>query len=208
MLRKGHACHRILIQSEKYFAKTKKADDYIITVGQNKRHIKEIITTCLETQLDLTLHVWLEKLKTKGSLKQTSEMIEEIKAIRKQLILGKRKTDVPCIDSKPIVPKNVREYLLRRSGVTGFGIWGCSGFKIFVEMATDDKMIKRELIKLNKNFFEKYHLNIETRNMAEKQTMRRYNSSSLKYKLEGQFQKLFTKPYDKRRNWTITLLYR
>lgn len=113
MLRKGHACHRILIQSEKYFAKTKKADDYIITVGQNKRHIKEIITTCLETQLDLTLHVWLEKLKTKGSLKQTSKMIEEIKAIRKLLLLGKRKTDVICTDSKPIVPKNVREYLLR-----------------------------------------------------------------------------------------------
>lgn len=60
-------------------------EDYIVTVGQNKRHIKENITTCLETELDLILQVWLRKIKAKGSLKQTSEMIEEIKAIRKQL---------------------------------------------------------------------------------------------------------------------------
>lgn len=117
MLRKGHACHKILIQSEKYFAKTKKAGDYIFTVGQNKRHIKEIITTCLETELDLILKVWLKKLNAKGSLKQTLEMIEEIKAIRKQLILDNSKSTtvpvVPCIDSKPIVPKNVREHLFR-----------------------------------------------------------------------------------------------
>lgn len=117
MLRKGHACHKILIQSEKYFAKTKKADDYIVTVGQNKRHIKEIITTCLETELDLILQVWLRKIKAKGSLKQTSEMIEEIKAIRKQLILNNSKStaapDVPSIDIKLIVPKNVREHLFR-----------------------------------------------------------------------------------------------
>lgn len=157
MLRKGHACHKILIQSEKYFAKTKKADDYIVTVGQNKRHIKEMITTCLETELDLILQVWLRKIKAKGSLKQTSEMIEEIKAIRKQLILDNSKStaapDVPSIDSKLIVPKNVREHLFRRSDVTGFGIWGCSAFKIFVNMANDDEILKRELIKLNKNFF-------------------------------------------------------
>nr|XP_034318945.1 uncharacterized protein LOC117687017 [Crassostrea gigas] len=169
MLRKGHACHKILIQSEKYFAKTKKADGDVITVGQNKRDIKEIITTCLETELDQILKVWLKKLKAKGSLNQTLEMIEEIKAIRKQLILENSKStaahDVPCIDSKPIVPKNVREHLFRRSGVTGFGIWGCSAFKIFVNMANDDEILKKELIKLNKNFFEKYQLKIETRNM-------------------------------------------
>lgn len=92
-------------------------EDYIVTVGQNKRHIKENITTCLETELDLILQVWLRKIKAKGSLKQTSEMIEEIKAIRKQLILDNSKStaapDVPSIDSKLIVPKNVREHLFR-----------------------------------------------------------------------------------------------
>lgn len=117
MLRKGHACHKILIQSEKYFAKKTKADGDVITVGQNKRDIKEIITTCLETELDLILKVWLKKFKAKGSLKQTLEMIEEIKAIRKDLMLDKSKNtttpDVLCVDSKPIVPKNVREHLFR-----------------------------------------------------------------------------------------------
>lgn len=166
ILRKGHACHKILIQSEKYFAKTQKADDYIITVGQNKEQIKEIITTCLETQLDYMLKAWLRQLNTKGFLKETSEMIEEIKAIRKELILDRSKnmtaSDVPCNDSKSIVPKNVRNYLFRRSDVTGFGIWGCSAFKIFVKMANDDEILKRELIKLNKNFFKKYQLKIET----------------------------------------------
>lgn len=115
-MRKGHACHKILIQSEKYFAKTKIADDNIITVGQNKEQIKEIITTCLETQLDYMLNAWLRQLNTKGFLKETSEMIEEIKAIQ-QLILDKSKnmaaSDVPCNDSKSIVPKNVRDYLFR-----------------------------------------------------------------------------------------------
>lgn len=165
ILRKCHACHKILIQSEKYVAKTKKADECIITVGQNKEHIKKIVTTCLETQLDVMLRVWLGKLKTKGSSKQTAEMIEEIKAIRKDLMLDKSKNtttpDVLCVDSKPIVPKNVREHLFRRPDVIGFGIWGCSAFKIFVKMAIDDQILKRELIKLNKNFFEKYQLKIE-----------------------------------------------
>lgn len=84
-MRKGHACHKILIQFKKYVAKTPKADDYIITVGQNKEQIKEIITTCLETQLDYMLNAWLWQLNTKGFLTETSEMIEEIKAIRKEL---------------------------------------------------------------------------------------------------------------------------
>lgn len=168
-MRKGNACHKILIQSEKYFAKTKRADDNIITVGQNEEHIKKMITTCLETELDHMLRAWLRKLNTKGFLKQTSEMIEEIKAIRKQLILDRSKnmaaSDLLCHDSKSIVPKNVKDYLFRRSDVTGFGIWGCSAFKIFVKMANDDEILKRELIKLNKNFFEKYQLKIETRDM-------------------------------------------
>lgn len=116
-MRKGHACHKILIQSEKYFAKTKIADDNIITVGQNKEQIKEIITTCLETQLDYMLNAWLRQLNTKGFLKETSEMIEEIKAIRKQLKLNRSKnmaaSDLPYNDSKSIVPKNVRDYLFR-----------------------------------------------------------------------------------------------
>lgn len=57
-------------------------------------------------------------------------------------------------------------------------------------------MLKKELINLNPNFFEKYHLEVETRNMVEKQTMRHYVSTSLKYNMEDTFQKLSRKPYD------------
>lgn len=57
-------------------------------------------------------------------------------------------------------------------------------------------MLKKELINLNPNFFEKYHLEVETRNMVEKQTMRHYVSTSIKYNMEDTFQKLSRKPYD------------
>lgn len=115
-MRNGHACHRILIQSEESMSKTKKANDPIITVCHNKQQIKNIITACLDKQLDQILQVCLGKLKTKGSLKQTSKMIAEINAIQKQLILdSSNKTaasDVPCIN-KSIVPNDVKEYLFR-----------------------------------------------------------------------------------------------
>lgn len=72
-------------------------------------------------------------------------------------------------------------FAFRRFDVNGFGIWGCSTITIFVKKATDDEILKSELNTLNQNFFEKYHLKIEARNMVEKQTMRHYNSSMLKY---------------------------
>lgn len=41
---------------------------------------------------------------------------------------------------------------------------------------------------MNQNFFKKYHLKIETRNIVEKQTMRHYNFTMLKYFLWDHFQ--------------------
>lgn len=72
-------------------------------------------------------------------------------------------------------------FAFRRSDVNGFGIWGCSTIQIFVKKATDYEKLKSELVSLNQSFFEKYHLKIETRNMVEKQTLRHYNSTMLKY---------------------------
>lgn len=185
ILREENACHKILIQSEVPHDKIRKADGSISIVGQNKRQIKEIITSCLEEHLDKMLQDWLGKLKHEDLNKRTSEIIAEIEAIRKQLILDTSNNtatpDEPCIDNKSNVPNDVKEYLFRRFDVIGFGIWGCSTFQIFVKMATDYEILKRELIMLNKNFFEKYYLKIETRNMVEKQTMRHYNSLSLRY---------------------------
>lgn len=199
-LRKKNACYKILIQSEESFDKTNKTDDSIIIVGQNKQQIKEVITTCLEKQLDEMLQDWLEKLKHEGLKKETSEILAEIEAIRKQLILDNSNNtaapDAPCFDKKAIVPVKVKDYLLGRSDVNSFGIWGCSTFKIFVNKGIDNRISESELINMDQNFFEKYHLKIESKYMVEKQTMRHYGSTSLKYNLGETFQNLSTKPYD------------
>lgn len=114
---KENARHKILIQSDVHFDKTCKADRPIITVGQDKRQIQEIITLCLEEELDQVLEDWLEKLKHKDLNKQISEIIAEIEAIRKQLILDTRNNtndlDAPYIANKSIVPNDVKEYLFR-----------------------------------------------------------------------------------------------
>lgn len=185
ILRGENACHKILIKSDVPYDKTRKADGSIIIVGQNKRQIKEIITSCFEEQLHQMLKDWLGKLKHEDSNQQTCEIIAEIEAIRKQLILDTSNNiaapDAPCIANKSIVPNDVKEYLFRRFDVNGFGIWGCSTIQIFVKKATNNEILKNELINLNQNFFKKYHLKIETRNIVEKQTMRHYNFTMLKY---------------------------
>lgn len=185
ILRGENACHKILIKSDVPCDKTRKADGSIIIVGQNKRQIKEIITSCFEEQLHQMLKDWLGKLKHEDSNKQTSEIIAEIEAIRKQLILDTSSNiaalDAPSIANKSIVPNDVKDYLFRRFDVNGFGIWGCSTIQIFVKKATNNEILKNELINLNQNFFKKYHLKIETRNIVEKQTMRHYNFTMLKY---------------------------
>lgn len=116
-MRSENARHKIFIQSDVPFDTTRKTDDSIVIVGQNKRQIKGIITSCLEEQLDQVLQDWLEKLKQEGINKQTSEIIDEIQAIRKQLILDTSNNigvpDAPNVENKSIFPDDVKEYLFR-----------------------------------------------------------------------------------------------
>lgn len=102
-MRKENARHKILIHSDVSNDKTSKADGSIIIVGQKKQQIKETITSCLEEQLDQVLQDWLGKLKHEDFNKQTSEIIAEIEAIRKQLILDTSNNtaapDEPCIST-------------------------------------------------------------------------------------------------------------
>lgn len=116
-MRGENGCHKILIQSDVSYDKTRNADGSISIVGQNKRQIKEMITICLEEQLDQMLQDWLGKLKHEDFNKHISEIIAEIEAIRKQLILdtstNTASLDVPCIANTPIVPNEVKEYLFR-----------------------------------------------------------------------------------------------
>lgn len=46
-----------------------------------------------------------------------------------------------------------------------------SSLKVFVRKATDETKLKDELIYLNKNFFERYRLEIEKSKMVMKQTL-------------------------------------
>lgn len=183
MLGRERASYKILIKPESDDCeRTERADDSIIIVGQNKRQIKEIITSCLEKDLDQTLHEWLENLEADG----TSEIVTEIKAIRKQLVLDTSKykaasPDEHSSDKQSIIPNDVRDHLQRLSDVTGFGIWEYSTFQIFVTKGTDKTILSSELIKMNQNFFKKYPLKIDTKNMIEKLTMQQYYSSSLMY---------------------------
>lgn len=77
-----------LIQSDVYCENTNKTADSIIIIGQNIQQIKETFTIYFNKQLDQTFQDLLGKLKEEGSSKQTSQIIAEIEAIRKQLILN------------------------------------------------------------------------------------------------------------------------
>lgn len=118
-MQKENACPKLVIQSEVYCSKTNKADDLesVIIVCQDKQQIKNTTTIFLEKQLDQILEDLLGKLKDKGLNKQTSDIIDEIEAIRKQLILDTSKNtaspDASCNDNNSIVPIDVQDFLLR-----------------------------------------------------------------------------------------------
>lgn len=80
-------------------------------MNQNKEHIQEIITTCLEEPLHQMLQRWTESLKSETPTRLGSRLIAEIEDIRKQMVLDNRK-DMP-VDTKCIVSEDVKSYLFR-----------------------------------------------------------------------------------------------
>lgn len=62
--KKDNECQTFLIQSEVSCDKTNKADnsESVVTVCQDKQHIKETISIWFEKQLDQMLQDWLGKL--------------------------------------------------------------------------------------------------------------------------------------------------
>lgn len=65
----------------------------------------------------------------------------------------------------------VYHWFYRLSDVHSFGIWRNSSLKVFVRKNTDEKRVKKELMKINSNFFEKFRLEIEKRILVQKQTL-------------------------------------
>lgn len=176
-----NACHRIYIKSDAICVDEKEADDTIIIIGQNKAHIKESITSCLEQPLLNMLQDWLGYLKNTCSSRIASGLISEIEAIREQMVLDKSRKAAPAsvlpkMCTKSIVPEEVKNYLFGRSDVNSFGIWSNSSLKVCVKKNANVKQLKSELIKIDHTFFEKYHPEIEERKLVEKQTLRQGDS--------------------------------
>lgn len=177
ILRQICAHHRIIIKSDTYCNEIDETIDSMIIVGENKQQIMETITTCLEEPLHNMLHNWLEDLKNENVLtKLAYDVIAEIEAIHKLMVFDSYKnTDDASILKEPgtqsIVPNNVKEYLFELSDVHSFGIWRNSSLKVFVRKNTDEKRVKKELMKINSNFFEKFRLEIEKRTLVQKQTL-------------------------------------
>lgn len=114
VLRQERACHKIFIKSDTSCDKTDedKDEDEIISVGQDKNQIEEIITSCLEEPLHKMLQKWSEDLKSVCFRENASDIIVEIEAIRKKLVFTKSKdTDAPIAGTESIVPGNVKDYL-------------------------------------------------------------------------------------------------
>lgn len=115
-MRQESACHKILIKSDACCDKTDEDEDFIISVGQDKDQIEEIITSCLEEPLHRKLQKWTNDLKRKCIRGNASDIIEEVEAIRKKLVSTKsRKKDIDSdllsSSTESIVPDNVKKYL-------------------------------------------------------------------------------------------------
>lgn len=56
--------------------------------------------------------------------------------------------------------------------VNSFGIWEDSSFKVFVQKETDKNKIKKELLNINKDFFNNFHLEIVKGKLVQKKTLK------------------------------------
>lgn len=117
-LRQKRACHKIFIRcdtiSDKTYRDEHEYDDFIFSVGQDKDQIEKIITACLEEPLHQMLQQWQKDLKRENFRGNASNIIAEVEAISKELVLTNSKdTDVPIPGTDSTVPGNVKDYLLR-----------------------------------------------------------------------------------------------
>lgn len=118
MLRRKKACHKILIISDPNYNGTKKVEDSIFIIREDKEHILRMISICLEEQIHQLLQEWLLNLPVEGFGKNLPGIVTEIEDIRKQILTDENNqhtTDASALRgaaNKSIVPSNVKEYLL------------------------------------------------------------------------------------------------
>lgn len=56
--------------------------------------------------------------------------------------------------------------------VNSFGIWEDSSFKVFVQKKTDENKMKKELLNINKEFFDNFHPEIVKGKFVQKKTLK------------------------------------
>lgn len=180
-----------------------------------EEELLRIITTCLNKPLKEMLERWLANLDTKISSRQAAGIKAEVEAIRKQMEFddcdeSDSVSVSPVVSTTSVVPDDVKNYLFSNSEVYSFGIWMDSSFKVFVKNDTDEKTLMDELTNLNQTFIEKYHLEIEKRKIALKQTLKQGESIQAKAHsdddeyCEGTLGGFVTKVDDKKKIYALT----
>lgn len=86
MLRREKACHKILIISDPDHNETKKVEDCIFIIREDKEHILRMISICLEEQIHQILQDCLLNLPVEGFGKHLPGIVTEMKDIRKQIL--------------------------------------------------------------------------------------------------------------------------
>lgn len=148
-------CHPIFIKTD--LDATDKKDDSIIIVDQNKGEILKAITSCLEQPL---CHI-LQELSDLHS--EYTEKMNEIMALKKMMLNHIEDTMTPT------VPIDIKRYLTERSDVVGFTMMRNSSMEVRVKKDTDEKELKKDLMKINFKFFETCRLDI-----LKRPTIRRF----------------------------------
>lgn len=115
-MRQEKASHKIVIKSDNFCDKTDEADNFIISVGQDKDQIEEIITSCIEEPLQHMLQKWLEDLKLDHLRRSALDINAEIEAIRKKLLSNNSidtevDFNIPSTRTETVIPGNVKDYL-------------------------------------------------------------------------------------------------
>lgn len=139
-------CHPIFIKTD--LDATDNEDDSIIIVDQNKGDILKAITSCLEQPL---CHI-LQELSDLHS--ECTEKMNEIMALKKMMLNHIEDTMTPT------VPIDIKRYLIERSDVVGFTMMRNSSMEVRVKKDTDEKELKKDLMKINFKFFETCRLDI------------------------------------------------
>lgn len=63
-------------------------------------------------------------------------------------------------------------FFFRMPSVNSFGIWEKLSFKVFVKKRTDENKLKKKLLKMNKDFFDKFNLEIVKGKFLVKKTLK------------------------------------